>query len=62
MNTDELILETEIEDAAANEAAQKYFRQDWGAQLGLPEHFGGDVPEDYRTLAQAVEQKLSAKE
>jgi 3-hydroxyisobutyrate dehydrogenase-like beta-hydroxyacid dehydrogenase len=31
-------------------------RQDWGAQLGLKEHFDGKVPEDYRTLAQAIEQ------
>ena len=31
-------------------------RQDWGAQLGLKEHFGGQVPEDYRALAQAIEQ------
>ena len=29
-------------------------RQDWGAQLGLKEQFGGKVPEDYRTLAQAI--------
>lgn len=31
-------------------------RQDWGAQLGLKEHFGGHVPEDYRILAQAIDQ------
>lgn len=29
-------------------------RQDWGAQLNLKEHFGGKVPEDYRTIAQAI--------
>lgn len=34
-------------------------RQDWGAQLGLKEHFGGNVPEDYRVLAQAIEQLRS---
>jgi 3-hydroxyisobutyrate dehydrogenase-like beta-hydroxyacid dehydrogenase len=34
-------------------------RQDWGAQLGLKEHFGGHVPEDYRVLAQAIEQNDS---
>ncbi|MBI3427477.1 MAG: NAD(P)-dependent oxidoreductase [Acidobacteria bacterium] len=32
-------------------------RQEWGAQLGLNEHFGGQVPEDYRALAQAIEQQ-----
>ena len=30
-------------------------RQDWGAQLGLKEHFDGKVPEDYRALAQAIQ-------
>ena len=36
-------------------------RQDWGAQLGLQEHFGGQVPEDYRAIVQAIaEQNLSS--
>ncbi len=30
-------------------------RQEWGAQLGLLEHFGGRVPEDYRVLAEAIQ-------
>ncbi|MCI0390052.1 MAG: DUF1932 domain-containing protein [Acidobacteria bacterium] len=29
-------------------------RQDWGAQLNLKEHFGNQVPEDYRAIVQAI--------
>lgn len=32
-------------------------RQDWGAQLGLKEHFGGQVPEDYRAIMQAIAER-----
>lgn len=32
-------------------------RQDWGAQLGLKEHFGGQVPEDYRAIVQAIAER-----
>jgi 3-hydroxyisobutyrate dehydrogenase-like beta-hydroxyacid dehydrogenase len=32
-------------------------RQDWGARLNLKEHFGGEVPEDYRAIARAIAEK-----
>jgi 3-hydroxyisobutyrate dehydrogenase-like beta-hydroxyacid dehydrogenase len=32
-------------------------RQDWGARLGLKEHFGGKIPEDYRAIAKGVAEK-----
>lgn len=32
-------------------------RQDWGAQLNLKEHFGGQVPEDYRAIVQAIAER-----
>jgi 3-hydroxyisobutyrate dehydrogenase-like beta-hydroxyacid dehydrogenase len=32
-------------------------RQDWGARLGLKEYFGGQIPEDYRAIAQAIAEK-----
>lgn len=36
-------------------------RQDWGAQLKLKEHFGGQVPEDYRAIVQAIAQRESTE-
>jgi 3-hydroxyisobutyrate dehydrogenase-like beta-hydroxyacid dehydrogenase len=32
-------------------------RQDWGAGLGLKEHFGGAIPEDYRAIIAAMGEK-----
>jgi hypothetical protein len=37
-------------------------RQDWGAQLGLKEHFNGHVPEEYRVLAEAIEKVSQSKD
>lgn len=36
-------------------------RQDWGAQLGLKEHFGGKVPENYRVIVQAIAERDAQK-
>jgi hypothetical protein len=35
-------------------------RQDWGAQLRLKEHFGGQVPEDYPAIVQAIAARENA--
>jgi hypothetical protein len=31
-------------------------RQEWGAGLNLLEHFGGQAPQDYRAVAQMIEE------
>jgi 3-hydroxyisobutyrate dehydrogenase-like beta-hydroxyacid dehydrogenase len=43
-----------VEPIMAEAAAR---RQDWLAGLGLLEHFGGDPPDDYRAVVQAVVDK-----
>jgi 3-hydroxyisobutyrate dehydrogenase-like beta-hydroxyacid dehydrogenase len=36
-------------------------RQDWGARLNLKEHFGGEIPQDYRAITRAIAEKAGVE-